>query len=166
MPGGACDARPGAVRDTILVTPGRRVVVAFDALNPGWWALHAICSTTWRRACSRRSSTSDVVGRECWRPSSGPSDHLLPEGERTARRPARVLVWSRAPRRGEPVRPAPLEPIENAIAQATQRRDVVGQKHEAERQHPEAENRQDGEAPAEDQEDAQRGCAPSARRAF
>ena len=30
----------GAVRDTILVTPGRRVVVAFDALNPGWWALH------------------------------------------------------------------------------------------------------------------------------
>ena len=31
---------PGAVRDTILVTPGRRVVVAFDADNPGWWALH------------------------------------------------------------------------------------------------------------------------------
>jgi FtsP/CotA-like multicopper oxidase with cupredoxin domain len=30
----------GAVRDTILVTPGRRVVVAFDADNPGWWALH------------------------------------------------------------------------------------------------------------------------------
>ena len=33
-------ASPGAVRDTILVTPGRRVVVAFDANNPGWWALH------------------------------------------------------------------------------------------------------------------------------
>jgi FtsP/CotA-like multicopper oxidase with cupredoxin domain len=31
---------PGAVRETILVTPGRRVVVAFDADNPGWWALH------------------------------------------------------------------------------------------------------------------------------
>jgi FtsP/CotA-like multicopper oxidase with cupredoxin domain len=31
---------PGAVRDTILVTPGRRVVVAFDANNPSWWALH------------------------------------------------------------------------------------------------------------------------------
>lgn len=30
----------GAVRDTILVTSGRRVVVAFDASNPGWWALH------------------------------------------------------------------------------------------------------------------------------
>jgi FtsP/CotA-like multicopper oxidase with cupredoxin domain len=31
---------PGAVRDTVLVTPGRQVVVAFDANNPGWWALH------------------------------------------------------------------------------------------------------------------------------
>ena len=31
---------PGAVRDTVLVTPGRRVVVAFDANNPGFWAFH------------------------------------------------------------------------------------------------------------------------------
>ena len=30
---------PGAVRDTVLVPPGRRVVVAFDANNPGLWAL-------------------------------------------------------------------------------------------------------------------------------
>jgi FtsP/CotA-like multicopper oxidase with cupredoxin domain len=30
----------GAVRDTALVPPGRRVVVAFDANNPGLWALH------------------------------------------------------------------------------------------------------------------------------
>jgi FtsP/CotA-like multicopper oxidase with cupredoxin domain len=30
----------GAVRDTVLVLPGGRVVVAFDADNPGWWALH------------------------------------------------------------------------------------------------------------------------------
>lgn len=30
----------GAVRDTVLVTPGRRVVIAFDANNPGWWAFH------------------------------------------------------------------------------------------------------------------------------
>jgi FtsP/CotA-like multicopper oxidase with cupredoxin domain len=30
----------GAVRDTVLVLPGGRVVVAFDANNPGWWALH------------------------------------------------------------------------------------------------------------------------------
>jgi FtsP/CotA-like multicopper oxidase with cupredoxin domain len=31
---------PGAVRDTVLVPPGRRVVVAFDANNPGLWAIH------------------------------------------------------------------------------------------------------------------------------
>lgn len=30
----------GAVRDTVLVPPGRRVVVAFDADNPGRWAFH------------------------------------------------------------------------------------------------------------------------------
>jgi FtsP/CotA-like multicopper oxidase with cupredoxin domain len=30
----------GAVRDTVLVTPGRRVVLAFDANNPGTWAFH------------------------------------------------------------------------------------------------------------------------------
>lgn len=31
---------PGAVRDTVLVTPGQRVVIAFDANNPGLWAFH------------------------------------------------------------------------------------------------------------------------------
>ena len=31
---------PGAVRDTVMVPPGRRVVTAFDANNPGWWAFH------------------------------------------------------------------------------------------------------------------------------
>lgn len=30
----------GAVRDTVMVTPGKRVVFAFDANNPGWWAFH------------------------------------------------------------------------------------------------------------------------------
>ena len=30
----------GAVRDTVLVTPRRRVVIAFDANNPGLWAFH------------------------------------------------------------------------------------------------------------------------------
>jgi FtsP/CotA-like multicopper oxidase with cupredoxin domain len=30
----------GAVRDTVLVRPNGRVVVAFDANNPGWWAFH------------------------------------------------------------------------------------------------------------------------------
>jgi FtsP/CotA-like multicopper oxidase with cupredoxin domain len=31
---------PGALRDTVLVPPATRVTVAFDADNPGWWALH------------------------------------------------------------------------------------------------------------------------------
>jgi FtsP/CotA-like multicopper oxidase with cupredoxin domain len=31
---------PGAVRDTVLVPPRQRVVVAFDANNPGLWAVH------------------------------------------------------------------------------------------------------------------------------
>ena len=31
---------PGAVRDTVLVPPGHRVVVVFDANNPGLWAFH------------------------------------------------------------------------------------------------------------------------------
>ena len=30
----------GAVRDTVLVPPGRRVVIAFDANNPGLWSFH------------------------------------------------------------------------------------------------------------------------------
>jgi len=28
------------VRDTVLVPPGKRVVLAFDADNPGCWAFH------------------------------------------------------------------------------------------------------------------------------
>ncbi len=31
---------PGAVRDTVRVPPAQRVVVEFDADNPGWWAFH------------------------------------------------------------------------------------------------------------------------------
>jgi FtsP/CotA-like multicopper oxidase with cupredoxin domain len=31
---------PGAVRDTVMVAPGHRVLVAFDANNPGHWAMH------------------------------------------------------------------------------------------------------------------------------
>lgn len=38
----AIDGRrvPGAKRDTVLVPPRASVTVAFDADNPGWWALH------------------------------------------------------------------------------------------------------------------------------
>jgi hypothetical protein len=63
--------------------------------------------------------------------------------------------------RGEPARPAPLEPIEGAITRSPQRREVVGQEHEAERKHPRAENRQDGEASADDQQDAGRDARPA-----
>ena len=31
---------PGALRDTIHIPPGKRVVIAFDADNPGLWAFH------------------------------------------------------------------------------------------------------------------------------
>ena len=31
---------PGAIRDVVLVPPGHRVVVVFDANNPGLWAFH------------------------------------------------------------------------------------------------------------------------------
>ncbi len=30
----------GAMRDTVMVPPKTAVTVAFDADNPGWWALH------------------------------------------------------------------------------------------------------------------------------
>ena len=33
-------ALAGAMRDTVLVPPGRTVKVAFDADNPGRWMLH------------------------------------------------------------------------------------------------------------------------------
>ena len=39
-PDGMMIAVQGARRDSVLVTPKTRVVVAFDADNPGWWALH------------------------------------------------------------------------------------------------------------------------------
>jgi hypothetical protein len=62
------------------------------------------------------------------RPGAGSS----PRGRRASAASAvRRLGSRRAPRRGKPVRPAPLEPIEHAIAEAPQRRDVVGQKHKA-----------------------------------
>ena len=74
---------------------------------------------------------------------------------------AQRLGSRRATRRRKPVWPAPLEPIEGAIAEAAQGRDVVGQKHEAERKHPEAENRQDGEEPADDQKYASGDARPA-----
>jgi FtsP/CotA-like multicopper oxidase with cupredoxin domain len=31
---------PGAMRDSVLVTPSQSVTIAFDANNPGWWFYH------------------------------------------------------------------------------------------------------------------------------
>jgi FtsP/CotA-like multicopper oxidase with cupredoxin domain len=50
----------GAVRDTVLVPPGRRVVVAFDANNPGFGRSTATCSTISKPGCSRRCAMSDL----------------------------------------------------------------------------------------------------------
>ena len=74
---------------------------------------------------------------------------------------ARRLGFLRSAGGREPARPAPLEPMERAFARPPQRRYVVGQKYEAERQHPEAENRQDGEAAADDQQYAGRNARPT-----
>jgi FtsP/CotA-like multicopper oxidase with cupredoxin domain len=38
----------GALRDTVLVTPGTSVTVAFDANNPGLWYVH--CHVLWHLA--------------------------------------------------------------------------------------------------------------------
>ena len=84
----------------------------------------------------------------------------LDEGGRLALAAPR-LGRPRSARRREPVGPAPFEPMERAFARSPQRRDVVGQKHEPERQHPEAEDRQDGEAAADDQQYAGRDARPA-----
>jgi hypothetical protein len=100
--------------------------------------------------------------------------HLSPGGRRDgALRPDRGRVFIKVqsvvalpgrrlrPRRGEPVRAAPLEPTERAITEATQGRDVVGQEHKPERQHPEAKHRQDGETSADDQKYPSRNARPA-----
>jgi hypothetical protein len=48
---------PGAVRDTVMVPPGYRVLVAFDANNPGGVGrCTVICYITSRPGCSRACS--------------------------------------------------------------------------------------------------------------
>ncbi len=54
----------GAVRDTVLVPPGHRVVIAFDANNPGTWALHChllyhLATGNVRRRCVTFSARRD-----------------------------------------------------------------------------------------------------------
>jgi hypothetical protein len=111
-----------------------------------------------------RSTPTIRAGK--WPPAFGPRDpSSRARREGAAALAARRLGSRRSPCRRKPVRPSTLEPIEGAIAEATQGRDVVGQEHKAERQHPEAEDREEGEAPPDDQQYAG-GDARPARSGF
>ena len=52
------------------------------------------------------------------------------------------------------MRPVPLDPIQQPIAQPPQRRDILRQQHQADRQHPNPENRQNAEERAGDEQNA------------
>jgi hypothetical protein len=59
-----------AVRDTVLVPPGRRVVVAFDADNPDFGPSTVTCSTISKPGCSRPCATCDLwaaLKQRAWR---------------------------------------------------------------------------------------------------
>lgn len=49
---------PGAMRDTILVTPKGSVTIAFDANNPGWWFYH--CHNLYHLAAGMATSLKYV----------------------------------------------------------------------------------------------------------
>ncbi|HEX3369832.1 MAG TPA: multicopper oxidase family protein [Candidatus Cybelea sp.] len=49
---------PGAMRDTILVTPRDSVTIAFDANNPGWWFYH--CHNLYHLAAGMATSVKYV----------------------------------------------------------------------------------------------------------
>jgi FtsP/CotA-like multicopper oxidase with cupredoxin domain len=49
---------PGAMRDTILVTPRDTVTIAFDANNPGWWFYH--CHNLYHLAAGMATSLKYV----------------------------------------------------------------------------------------------------------
>lgn len=49
---------PGAMRDTILVTPRDSVTIAFDANNPGWWFYH--CHNLYHLAAGMATSLKYV----------------------------------------------------------------------------------------------------------
>jgi FtsP/CotA-like multicopper oxidase with cupredoxin domain len=49
---------PGAMRDTILVTPKTSVTFAFDAKNPGWWFFH--CHNLYHLAAGMATSLKYV----------------------------------------------------------------------------------------------------------
>jgi FtsP/CotA-like multicopper oxidase with cupredoxin domain len=49
---------PGAMRDSILVTPRTSVTIAFDANNPGWWFFH--CHNLYHLAAGMATSVKYV----------------------------------------------------------------------------------------------------------
>jgi FtsP/CotA-like multicopper oxidase with cupredoxin domain len=49
---------PGALRDTVLVTPRDTVTIAFDANNPGWWFFH--CHNLYHLAAGMATSVKYV----------------------------------------------------------------------------------------------------------
>src|SRR6478752_3751307 len=55
-------------------------------------------------------------------------------------------------RSSEPVRSTPFDPSQNAIEHSPQHWYVFGQQHQAERQHPQPEQRKDAEKAADDQQ--------------
>src|SRR5690348_12353328 len=62
---------------------------------------------------------------------------------------------------GEPVRAAMRDPVESATTQPPQRRYVLGQQHQAERQHPYAEKRQNAKGAAAEQQYPRRDPHPA-----
>ena len=56
----AVDGRrfPGAMRDSVLVTPKQSVTIAFDAVNPGWWFYH--CHNLYHLAAGMATSVKYV----------------------------------------------------------------------------------------------------------
>ena len=49
---------PGALRDSILVTPKTSVTIAFDTNNPGWWFFH--CHNLYHLAAGMATSVKYV----------------------------------------------------------------------------------------------------------
>ena len=81
----------GAVRDTVRVPPAQRVVVEFDADNPGWWAFHCHMLYHLEPACSRPSVTSDPRCRLTRRAEQWLGFEGIDRGRRTVSHPRATI---------------------------------------------------------------------------
>ena len=93
----------GAVRDTVLVPPGRRVAAAFDAENPGWWAFH--CHLLYHLDAGMFTDDSLRVTLKCAR-SSWPRRRARRRSPGAARPSRRGRGGAREPRRAGSAPPA------------------------------------------------------------